>query len=176
MRIFTYAADELPEHWITAAFTLTFWDGRLLMANHVNPKRNWDVTGGHREELVEEGRWETPIEAAIRETHEETGWVVKVSRLVGYDELELQSEVDDTYPYPHRGCQPFYLGQPIEWDSDFKRNDETLAGRFLLPGVARNTSWVKKHSGLFELAREQSLALESDLRGGIATAAFSQAL
>jgi 8-oxo-dGTP pyrophosphatase MutT (NUDIX family) len=55
------------KHYTATAFILTDTLPRKILLVHHKKFNNWMPPGGHQEE------WENPVEAAIREVHEETG-------------------------------------------------------------------------------------------------------
>jgi 8-oxo-dGTP pyrophosphatase MutT (NUDIX family) len=94
------ASTELPAYeLISTAFVLIFdRSSRVLLRYADLPTRGgWDLPGGH----VEPG--ETPIEAAIREVDEETGWPIQASDLtvLGWNRITLQTPKPPGFRYPH---------------------------------------------------------------------------
>lgn len=85
----------------TTAFTLTHTGGRwLLVSQRREGVTTWEVPGGH----VELG--ETPAQAAVRETLEETGVEVRVGRLLAVAAHEWVER-------RQRRDAHFYLAEPL---------------------------------------------------------------
>lgn len=65
-----------------AAYAVCFDDDRMLLARYVSPdrsQRHWTLPGGKVEHA------EDPYDAVVREVAEETGYIVKVTNLLGVD-------------------------------------------------------------------------------------------
>lgn len=165
LRIWTFVAGELPPLYdprlVTTAFALAFdAKGNMLFAKHVDGKRDLDVPGGHIEDVEETGERESLDAAAIRETHEETGWKVRPVRLLGYDLMYALETKPENYKYPYpTSFQAFFLARLEKFDRTFTANEETTRGEFISAEDARELPWVKNHLGLYELARAHSLTL-----------------
>jgi 8-oxo-dGTP diphosphatase len=82
-------------HTRVAAYALCIQDNRLLLAHYVGPhsEQHWTLPGGG----VEHG--EDPFDAVVREVFEETGFHVRVDRLIGVD--SRTRDVD--WPAPRGG-------------------------------------------------------------------------
>jgi 8-oxo-dGTP diphosphatase len=139
-----YQTDELPQaHLCGTAFAFAFLDDRMLMTRLAN--RGWDIPGGH----LEPG--ESPDQAAIRETLEETQVVVEPLELVGIQELEVFG------PLPREGwnrplsVQLFYLCKVLEI-LPFNTTTEAVGRDFLPPDVVRSLPTMVNHDLLYEIA------------------------
>lgn len=103
-------------------------DGLLL----VSTPKGWDIPGGH----VEPG--ETPVEALIRETEEETGGIPVDYRLAGILKITTTKENEYNKKYPKVSAIAMYRGR-IEnstQDASTLRHESTEVKRFsreLLP-------------------------------------------
>ncbi|MGC4943393.1 NUDIX hydrolase [Kribbella sp. DT2] len=95
-----FASRGLPPYGLisTAVVLLVDSSSRLLLRYAEPPARTgWDLPGGH----VEPG--ETPLEAAVRELHEETGWRLDESTLtvLGWNRIHLHGPKPEGFRYPH---------------------------------------------------------------------------
>jgi 8-oxo-dGTP pyrophosphatase MutT (NUDIX family) len=99
--------QEPPPELVTASFAFLFADdGMVLMANVL--KRGADIPGGH----VESG--ETPENAIIRETVEETGAHIRILCVVGYLKINVPNPPQGyRYPTPV-AYQSFYSAAVVE--------------------------------------------------------------
>lgn len=95
-----------PKDLTPTAFALPFLeDGRCVFAR--NKRRGIEIPGGHV------NRGETLEQAAIRETHEETGCLIKRLVPIGFSRSQILGEIPDDYraqtlyPYPF-AFQQFY--------------------------------------------------------------------
>lgn len=139
-----YHTDELPplEH-CTTAFVFAF-EGELLLLTRL-AKRGWDIPGGH----IEPG--ETSVQAAVRETLEETGVLVEQLALIGVQELEVFGALPRAgWTQPQR-AQIFYQGRVARLDPFFA-TDEALERGFFVPTDARVLPTMVNHDLLFEIA------------------------
>lgn len=86
----------ITRHTRVAAYAVCIDTDRLLLARYISPdgaERHWTLPGGG----VEHG--EDPFDAVIREVAEETGYDVRVDRLLGVDSRTR----DVTWPQPDGG-------------------------------------------------------------------------
>jgi ADP-ribose pyrophosphatase YjhB (NUDIX family) len=104
-RVLSQACDACGAiHWRNAkpcAGGLVVRDGRVLLGRRaVEPSKGaWDIPGGFLEP------WELPVDAAVREIHEETGLEVRATGLV--------SVVIDTYAERDYTLNLYYLAEII---------------------------------------------------------------
>ena len=81
---------------------------------------------------------ETPEQTAIREVGEETGWRVKLARMIGFRHffhLEPRSEKTDR-PYPDF-VQPIFAARAMAFDASLALPGDLIAAEFLDFEVAR---------------------------------------
>ncbi len=139
-----YHTDEMPPVEICGTtFAFAFIEDRMLMTRLV--KRGWDIPGGH----IEPG--ESPEQAVIRETIEETQVVVEPLELVGVQELEIFGSLPrDGWTTP-LSTQLFYLCRVIE-TLPFIPTRETTERDFLPPDFIRAVPTMINHDLLYEIA------------------------
>lgn len=106
-----------PIHLTRTAFLIPITeDGGFVMAR--NKRRGLEIAGGH----IEDG--ETPLQAAIRETREETGYVVNEVEPLGFLRMTSEGSVPDDWAYPHPlSYQQFFVGVVTGCDA-YLPNDE----------------------------------------------------
>ena len=144
----SYVSETLPpDEQCTAAFAVVVKDRQLLFTDLREGERQarmLDIPGGHRDRL------ESPEDAAIRETYEETGVRVKVIKPVGYKQTTIFSKKPDGYPYPYPTAHmAFYLCEVVS-ESDFNGNDETH-GRMWLPlNELDKSKWYVKNKAFLD--------------------------
>lgn len=135
-----------PRELVTAAFALAFEGDRFLMTRLTH--RGWDIPGGH----LEPG--EMPLEAALRETYEETCATLGEVKLLGYQRILIRAPRPDGYPYPHPvAYQVFYWGRVAKLDP-FQETDEVMARGLFSPAEARQIGWVQQYPELYDAALE----------------------
>lgn len=112
-----------PDEIIPTAFCFPFIDAnRIVLTN--NRRRGAEVPGGHRDFV--NGVLEFPEVAAIRETLEETGVIVKDLIAVGFMRsiIEGPEPEGNKYPFPN-SAQQFFTATCDE-PTDYIENDECL--------------------------------------------------
>lgn len=139
-----YHTDELPALEICGtAFAFAFLGERMLFTRLA--KRGWDIPGGH----IEPG--ETPAQAAVRETLEETGVLVEPLELLGVQELEVFGALPRGGWTKRLGAQVFYRCRVVEM-RPFLVTEEALERGFLSPEQARALPTMVNHDLLYEIA------------------------
>ena len=129
----------------TSAFAFPFdGDGRLLLTNV--RKRGLDIPGGH----VEAG--EDAEAAAVRETVEETGAVVRILGKVGHLRLVVP-EPPPGYRYPAESFQPFHAAA-IEERGPVRMPEECADPVLMDPLEAASDPKFKMHRALILAAAE----------------------
>jgi 8-oxo-dGTP diphosphatase len=138
-----YHTDEMPPVEICGtAFTFAFIEDRMLLARLV--KRGWDIPGGH----IEPG--ESPEQAVIRETIEETQVIVEPVELVGVQELEVFGSLPrDGWTTP-LSATLFYLCRVVE-TLPFIPTRETAERGFLPPDFVRLVTATDNCDLLYEI-------------------------
>jgi len=139
-----YHTDEMPPLDICrTALAFAFIDDRMLLTRLV--KRGWDIPGGH----IELG--ESPEQAVIRETIEETQVVVEQLELVGIQELEVFGSLPrDGWTAP-LSVQLFYLCRVAE-TLPFVSTREATERDFFAPDFVRAVPTLVNHDLLYEIA------------------------
>jgi 8-oxo-dGTP pyrophosphatase MutT (NUDIX family) len=139
-----YQTDELPPIQVCrTAFAFAFLDDRMLMTRLVN--RGWDIPGGH----LEPG--ESPEQAAVRETLEETQVLVEPLELVGIQELEVFGPLPREGWTRPLGVQLFYRCKVFDI-LPFISTPEAVGRDFLPPDVVRKVPTMINHDLLYETA------------------------
>lgn len=144
----TYISETLPpDEQCTAAFAVVVKDRELLFTDlreGERQERMLDIPGGHRDSL------ESPADATVRETYEETGVRVKVIKPVGYKQTTIFSEKPEGYPYPYPTAHmAFYLCDVVS-ESDFNGNDETHGRVWLSLGELDTSAWYVKNKAFLD--------------------------
>ncbi len=144
-----YMSDELPDVSLcTAAYSFVFKDGKFLqteLREGERPERRLDIPGGH----IDDG--ETPDQAAVRETHEETGVRVTSPRLIAYLKITTHVPEGDNpskYPYP-TGYMLYYLCG-IEKEEEFDGNEDSHGRVWLSPDEFEKSIWCQENKILLE--------------------------
>jgi 8-oxo-dGTP pyrophosphatase MutT (NUDIX family) len=144
-----YHTDELPALEICGtAFAFAFQGERMLFTHLF--KRGWDIPGGH----IESG--ETPAQAAVRETMEETGVLVEPLELIGVQELEVFGRLPRGGWTNRLGAQVFFRCRVLEI-GPFLATHEALERGFLSPAEARALPTLANHNLLYEIALQRAL-------------------
>lgn len=135
----TFLADTIPDvGCCTSAYAFVFKDSTFLQTDLRDGEREGrtlDIPGGH----IDPG--ETPEQAVVRETFEETGVRVSVRNLVGYQEVTLTAAKPDNYRYPYpKSYMAFYLCDIVE-ETPFEGNDDTHGRVWLAPEMFETSSW-----------------------------------
>jgi 8-oxo-dGTP diphosphatase len=148
-----YHTDEMPPAGICyTAFAFAFIEDRMLLAHLV--KRGWDIPGGH----IEPG--ESPEQAVIRETIEETQVMVEPVELVGIAELEVFSSLPWcgwTMPF---SAALFYLCRVVE-TLPFIPTQETAGRDFFPPDFVRAVATSDNCDLLYEIVLKRVLTMGS---------------
>ncbi len=139
-----YHTNEVPPADVCAtAFAFAFIGNRMLMTRLV--RRGWDIPGGH----IEQG--ESPEQAAIRETTEETQVLVEPLELIGIQELEVFGPLPrDGWSNPLR-AQLFYLCRVVDI-LPFSPTHEATERNFFDPDFVRAVPTLVNHDLLNEIA------------------------
>jgi 8-oxo-dGTP pyrophosphatase MutT (NUDIX family) len=139
-----YHTDEMPPAEVCrTAFALAFDGDRILLSRLV--KRGWDIPGGH----IEPG--EDPVQAAVRETMEETGVLVEPIQLLGVQELEVFGDLPRGGWTRSLRVQLFYLCRVVQL-LPFSITDEATERGFFAPDAARAVPTMANHDLLYEIA------------------------
>src|ERR1041384_5374350 len=78
----TSEAPDITEEQRIAAYAICIDDGKILLARWVGPDEAlWTLPGGG----IDHG--EDPLDAAIREVEEETGYIITIDTLLGLDSV-----------------------------------------------------------------------------------------
>ena len=144
----TYVSETLPPNeQCTAAFAIVIKDRKLLLTElreGERAARQLDIPGGHRD------THESPEDAAVRETYEETGVRVKVLKPVGYMQTTVIGAKPDDFPYPYPQCHmAFYLCEAVG-ESDFAGNDETHGRVWLSFDELGKSAWCVKNKAFLD--------------------------
>ena len=144
----TYISDEMPPIELCASsYAFVFKNGALLqidLREGERPTRQLDIPGGH----VDSG--EHPEESIVREVFEETGVVVKVSKLIACKKVIVKGEKpsDWKYPYPD-GYMLFYLCEIVE-EKDFDGNEDTHGRVWLSKNEYDKSEWYRENKILVD--------------------------
>lgn len=90
-----------------AAYAICVDDGRILLARWVGPsgERHWTLPGGGIEHA------EDPVDAAIREVEEETGYTVAIETLLGMSTLHCRYPRGEGREADFHGLRIVYEGR-----------------------------------------------------------------
>ena len=126
----TYLTDELPPlELCSSAYAIVIKDGALLMTDlreGERPTRTLDIPGGHSD------AGETPDATAVRETFEETGVRVKISKLAACQKITIIVPKPEAYRYPYPVSYMLYYLCDVVEETAFAGNAE-VHGRVWLP-------------------------------------------
>lgn len=143
-----YLSDEFPElNLCASSYAFVFKDGNFLqteLKEGERPKRRFDIPGGH----IDQG--ESPEEAVIRETFEETGVVINNPKLIAYMKITSslsKEENTSKYPYP-TSYMLFYLCDLVR-EEEFFGNDEVHGRVWFNEEEFENLFWIKENKILF---------------------------
>lgn len=142
----TFLTDEMPPiKECSAAYVFVFKDGALLqteLQEGERPQRQLDIPGGHIDEN------ETPEDAAIRETFEETGVLIQQPKLVAYSKVSISSEKPERYRYPYPASYMLFYKTDSFEEFPFNGNEE-VHGRVWLPvNESEKSEWCVKNRTL----------------------------
>ncbi|MCE7791232.1 NUDIX domain-containing protein [Salipaludibacillus sp. CUR1] len=113
---------ESPKHIVSAAAVVLNEEGHLLLIK--GPKRGWEMPGGQ----VEEG--ESAMDAAVRETKEESGIDIEIIKFCGV----FQNKGDKI-------CNLLFLGKPL--GGELTVTPESLeTGFYPLPEALERVTWT----------------------------------
>ncbi len=148
----TYIASEMPPiELCSSAYAFVFKNGALLqteLREGERPLRQLDIPGGH----IDEG--ETPEEAVIRETFEETGARIKIRGLVAYSKVTVTSSCPTNYRYPYPISYMLFYEAEVEEETDFKGNEEVHGRVWLLPEEFHRSEFCIKNKALLTKVME----------------------
>ena len=148
----TYIASEMPPiELCSSAYAFVFKNGAFLqteLREGERPVRQLDIPGGH----VDEG--ETPEEAVIRETFEETGVRIKVRDLVAYSRVTITSDCPANYRYPYPISYILFYEGVVKEETDFKGNEEVHGRVWLLPEEFHRSEFCIKNKALLTKVME----------------------
>lgn len=143
-----YLSDELPDLTLcTSAYGFVFKDGMFLqteLREGERPERRLDIPGGHIDER------ETPDQAAIRETFEETGVHIDNAKLVAVIKITNNKSKEESsleYPYPV-SYMLFYLCDFVT-EEVFEGNEDTHGRVWVSPKDFPSSIWCKENKILF---------------------------
>ncbi|WP_228010339.1 NUDIX hydrolase [Nonomuraea phyllanthi] len=90
-----------------AAYAICVDDGRILLTRWVGPdgERVWTLPGGGLEHA------EDPVDAAIREVEEETGYTVAIEELLGMSTLRRRYPRGEGREADFHGLRIYYVGR-----------------------------------------------------------------
>ena len=121
---FLPAAHPVPGDAPMPAALAAVWHDHHLLLVYDRHRRQWELPGGR----IEAG--ESPLEAAVRELHEETGLHLPGLTLAGYARFRLVSPLRDEYA-------ALYTGESPTRPSGFTPTDEIAAIRWWDPTAPR---------------------------------------
>ena len=136
-----------PIELCASSYAFVFKNGALLqidLREGERPTRQLDIPGGH----VDSG--EHPEESIVREVFEETGVVVKVSKLIACKKVIVKGEKpsDWKYPYPD-GYMLFDLCEIVE-EKDFDGNEDTHGRVWLSKNEYDKSEWYRENKILVD--------------------------
>jgi 8-oxo-dGTP diphosphatase len=144
----TYLSDEMPPvELCSSMYSITFKDGSLLLSDLREGERKirmLDIPGGH----VDYG--ETPEDAVLRETFEETGVHVKILKLAAFKEIKIIGPKPETWRYSYPiGYMLFYICEVVE-ETDFNGNEETHGREWLPLDKFEMTPWTRDNKVMLD--------------------------
>ncbi len=144
----TYISDEMPPlELCVSVYAFVFKDGEFFMSDlreGERPTRRLDIPGGH----IDEG--ESPEEAIVREVFEETGVVVKVSKLVAFNEVKINIPKPEGYRYPYPVSYMLHYLCEVAEEKPFEGNEDTHGRVWLKPEDFKNNDWCERNKVLLD--------------------------
>jgi 8-oxo-dGTP diphosphatase len=139
----TFISDEMPPiDECSSAYAFVLKNKELLqteLREGERPLRQLDIPGGHIDSE------ETPEEAVMRETFEETGVQIQEPRLVAYSKITIVSEKPDNYQYPYPVSYMLFYKSDAYEEFPFEGNKE-VHGRVWLPEEEfERSEWCKEN-------------------------------
>ncbi len=147
-KVETYLADTIPSvSDCSSVYAFVFKNGEFLqteLRKGERPKRMFDIPGGHID------KDESPEDAVVRETFEETGVIVSVNKIVAYKKVTLMGLKPDNYRYSYPiSYMTFYICEVIE-ETPFEGNEETHGRLWLKFEDFEKSEWCINNKILFE--------------------------
>lgn len=143
-----FISNEIPDvNLCTSAYSFVFKDDMFLqteLKEGERPQRRLDIPGGH----IDKG--ETPEDAVIRETYEETGVIVSNPKLVAYVKItdHMPKKNDSKYPHPI-SYMLYYLCDFLREDI-FNGNEDAHGRVWLSHNNLESSIWCLENKALFE--------------------------
>lgn len=137
-----------PLELCTSAFVMPFDQHNNVLLSHVL-KRGLDLIGGHLEwKPGVPRRFETPIEGAVREAHEEAGAELKEIRLLGFKEMYV-SAPPIGYRYPTPVSYAVYFGARLAGYTGTQVPNECGDPKLVSPDDALGIQAIKRHESFY---------------------------
>lgn len=155
-----FISDEMPPaHECSSVYAFVFKESALLQTDlreGERPIRQLDIPGGH----IDPG--ETPEEAVIRETLEETGVRIEQPRLIAYAKVTIDSGKPENYRYAYPVSYILFYKADAYKELPFEGNEEVY-GRVWLPKDEYESSlWCRENRTLVAEVLDMSSSSSSD--------------
>lgn len=138
-----FLSDEMPPtHECSSVYAFVFKEGSLLQTDlreGERPARQLDIPGGHIDPD------ETPEEAVIRETFEETGVRIQEPQLVAYAKVTIISEKPANYRYAYPVSYILFYKADSYEEFPFDGNQEVHDRVWLSQSEFENSLWCREN-------------------------------